>query len=104
MAFRYFPPLPPTPPSCGPPPLSLPSPPYSSSQLNLPIIIGAIVGIGLLLHVLFLICHRHKGDESHYTSEPRVVQSNVCHLCGYNIVPTQICYNYGYRSNAPTIH
>ncbi|GLT58436.1 hypothetical protein SLA2020_442150 [Shorea laevis] len=104
MAFRYFPPLPPTSPGCGPPPFSLPSPPYSSNQLNLPIIIGAIVGIGLLLLVLFLICRHRKGDELHDTSKPRVVQSSVYRLCGYNTVPKQICYNCGYRSNAPTIH
>ncbi|GLT58437.1 hypothetical protein SLA2020_313280 [Shorea laevis] len=104
MAFRYFPPLPPTSPGCGPPPLFVPSLPYSSSQLNLPIIIGAIVRIRLLLLVLFLICRRRKGDESHDTSKPQVVQSSVCRLCGYNTVPTKIYYNCGYRSNAPTIH
>ncbi|GLT58438.1 hypothetical protein SLA2020_313290 [Shorea laevis] len=65
MAFRYFPPLPPTLPGCGPPLPSLPSPPYSSNQLNLLVIIGAIVGIGLLLLVLFLIDRRCKGDELH---------------------------------------
>ncbi|GLU16582.1 hypothetical protein SLE2022_330090 [Rubroshorea leprosula] len=39
--------------------------PHSSSQLNLPVIIGAIVGIGLLLLVLFFLYRRLKEDELH---------------------------------------
>ncbi|GKU90592.1 hypothetical protein SLEP1_g4572 [Rubroshorea leprosula] len=49
-----FPRLPPMPPGSDPP---RPSPPDSSTQFKLAVIIGAIVAIGLLLFVVFLVYH-----------------------------------------------
>ncbi|GLT58446.1 hypothetical protein SLA2020_313370 [Shorea laevis] len=69
-----FPRLPPPPPGSDPPR----PPPDSSTEHTFLIIIGALVGIALILLVIFIICRHRKGPRKNDLPEAFVEMVESC--------------------------